>query len=240
MLKEEWEAFASCVAFFTRFPISPRIFRLDKGIFYLPFVAFLLGGLSFFLAKTLAPYIPPKFLAFFLLVTGYFVADFFHFDGLLDWADALASYGDRQKKLAIMKTPEVGALGVLFAFFFLLGEYLLTLGLLEKGLFLAFLFKPLAGRLASALIALMLPPAKKEGLGFLFVSGSRKRLWASQVFWLLLFYFAPLPTAFTLLLVFALSRSFKKDFGGLTGDLLGATIMLCQWLFLAGFLFANF
>ncbi|OAG26827.1 adenosylcobinamide-GDP ribazoletransferase [Thermodesulfatator autotrophicus] len=233
MLKNEWQAFLSAVSFFTRVPFAPKEFSLERGVFYLPLIGLLLGGLLFSLAYVLEPYISSAYLALFLLAIKYYLADFFHFDGLLDWADAMAAGGDISRRLAILKRPEIGVGAFLFGFFFLLGEFLFTRDVLEKGLWLALLLMPLVGRLASSLVALILPPAKKEGLGFLFLSGSRKRLFISHLFWGLPFYFYPLATFGVILLVFGLRFSYRRNFGGLTGDLLGATLMLAQWLFLA-------
>ncbi len=236
MLREEWEALASAFSFFTRIPLRPREFRLERGVFYLPLVGLFLGAISFFLAKKLDPLCGPALSAFFVLAIGYYLADYFHFDGLLDTVDALAAGGDQEKKLKILKTPDVGALGVLFAFFFLLGEFLLSVELLRKGQIEAFFWRPLVGREALGLLALVGKPAKREGLGTLFLSTSRRRLFLIQFLWPLLFFKAAFPTLLSFLLVFFLKTKFEKNFGGLTGDLLGATVLLTQWIFLLGFL----
>ncbi|AEH45697.1 cobalamin-5-phosphate synthase CobS [Thermodesulfatator indicus DSM 15286] len=233
MLKKEWQAFLSAVSFFTRIPLTPKEFSLELGVFYLPLIGLFLGGLFFLLALLLISYLPSVYLALLLMAIKYYLADFFHFDGLLDWADAMAAGGDISRRLEVLKKPEIGVGAFLFGFFFLLGEFLLTKDLLEKGLLLVILWMPVAGRLASSLIALFLEPAKKEGLGFLFLSGSRKRLWLSHIFGLPLFCLYPLPTLAVLLLVLCLRFSFRKNFGGLSGDLLGATLMLAEWIFVA-------
>ena len=50
-----------------------------------------------------------------LLVTGGI-----HMDGFLDTCDALSSYGEREKKLEILKDPHVGAFGVIACGLYLL------------------------------------------------------------------------------------------------------------------------
>ena len=45
-----------------------------------------------------------------------------HLDGLCDTCDALCSFGDREKRLAILKDPHVGAFGPLWLMAFLLAE----------------------------------------------------------------------------------------------------------------------
>ncbi len=231
-LAREWQALLSALSFFSRFPVVPKTFDLTRGVLYLPLVGVLLGGVSVLFLKA-GEALPPSLAAFGVLGITYFLADYFHFDGLLDMVDALAAGGDREYRLKVLKSPEVGALGVLFAFFFLLGEFLVAQELLVHGRKDVFFFRPLCGRQALGLLALLGRTAKEGGLGRLFLDVSRKRLWIIQFFWLPLFIYAPLPTLGTILLVFFLRHKFEKSFGGLTGDLLGATLMLAQWLFMA-------
>lgn len=231
--RQEWEALLSAFCFFTRLPLCPRIFRLERGVLYLPLVGAFLGSLIFFFLHYLGQGLPPPLKAFGALLLVYFLADYFHFDGLLDTIDAWAASGTREQRLKILKSPEVGALGVLWAFFFLLGEFLLAWELLASGHERALFLRPLCGREALALMALLGKPAKEGGLGSLFLASSRKRLWLTQILWVVLFYYAPLPSLGVVILVLGLRAKFHKDFGGLTGDLLGATLMLAQWTFLA-------
>ncbi len=232
MLREEWEALSSVFSFFTRLPLQPREFRLERGVLYLPLVGLFIGGVCLLLIKGFSPLLKPPLLAFVVLVTSYWLADYFHFDGLIDTVDALAAGGDPKRRLTILKTPEVGALGLLFAFFFLLGEYLLACELLKEGQSLVFGLRPVVGRQSLALLALLGEPAKRQGLGSLFLSTSRRRLRMIQLIWLPLLFLAPLPSSSCILLVLFLRTKFKRSFSGITGDLLGATVMLAQWLFL--------
>lgn len=45
-----------------------------------------------------------------------------HLDGLCDTCDALCSYGERKKKLQILKDPHIGAFGIIWLAAFLLAE----------------------------------------------------------------------------------------------------------------------
>ena len=51
-----------------------------------------------------------------------FVSGGIHLDGLCDTCDALCSFGDRDKRLAILKDPHVGAFGPMWLMAFLLAE----------------------------------------------------------------------------------------------------------------------
>jgi adenosylcobinamide-GDP ribazoletransferase len=52
-----------------------------------------------------------EFAAALAVLVGVAVTRALHLDGLADWADAFAAMGGRQKRLAVMKDPAVGAFG---------------------------------------------------------------------------------------------------------------------------------
>lgn len=105
-----------------------------------------------------------------LLITGGI-----HLDGYLDVTDARSSYGDRAKKLEILKDPHVGAFAVIGC-----GIYLLA----YAGFFSLIPGKalPLIGgiyvltRALSALALVNFPKAKKDGLAAAFSDGAKKRV----------------------------------------------------------------
>ena len=56
------------------------------------------------------------------VLSGILITGGIHLDGLCDPCDALCSFGDREKRLAILKDPHVGAFGPLWLMAFLLAE----------------------------------------------------------------------------------------------------------------------
>ena len=54
----------------------------------------------------------------------FFVTGGIHMDGFLDTCDARASFGDREKKLEILKDPHTGAFGVILGILYLNSEIL--------------------------------------------------------------------------------------------------------------------
>lgn len=233
--REEGEAFKTALAFFTRLPVKETTFRPEAALTYLPLIGFLLGGILFGLEIALRPYWGPEVRALALLLVQYLGANYFHFDGLMDTLDALYAGEDRQRRLEVLKTPEVGALGFLFGFFFLLGEYLLLKILLSEGLSEVLFFKPLFGRLGLLAGVVFGKPARSEGLGRLFLSRQAKRRAGPAFLFLFVFLFwffglkVVVVSGGALMLVFY----FTRKFGGLTGDLLGALCEVSELLFLA-------
>lgn len=185
-----------------------------------------------------------------LLVTGGI-----HMDGFLDTMDAVHSYGEKEKKLEILKDPHVGAFAVIGC-----GGYLLlyTAAVYEA---VATGMWPLAAavyvmeRAMSGLSVVFFPCAKKSGLAATFSDGAKRRaagialgLWLIAALGMAVV-LAPArawETAFGLLavqgMVFAHYRRMSiRQFGGITGDLAGYFLQAAElagfaWLALAGHL----
>ena len=173
-----------------------------------------------------------------------------HQDGLCDTCDALCSYGDREKRLAILKDPHVGAFGPMWLMAFLLAEAACFAQIYEMPtlLPLACVGFAVARTLGGCKIVLS-PCAKDTGLAHIFAENSDKKVVAVTLmieFVLfvtvagLLVYAVPygLRTAkvwaVVLLLWYGLHEKLsRRVFGGITGDLAGFCISLSELLALA-------
>lgn len=174
-----------------------------------------------------------------------------HLDGLSDTFDAIASRGDREKKLAIMKDSTVGPLGVISIVMALLLKYaLLNAAYFQANLasyFLAVISMPVLSRWAMVVAAYYGRPARKDGLGRLFMEYTeiRQLIAATAISIGLLSLVCVLVSQFLVLMfllmfampvVYAFSFGavwfFKKNFGGLTGDSFGAINEIMVLIFL--------
>ncbi|HEY9053358.1 MAG TPA: adenosylcobinamide-GDP ribazoletransferase, partial [Rectinemataceae bacterium] len=179
------------------------------------------------------------------LAAQYFLFNLFHFDGLVDSADALLPIASRERRLEILKDPRVGVYGFfsglcLVAFKFFAISELAEAGIMFSALGAGLLGAPAAGRAAAALIASRLPPAREGGLGSLMRGFSLARILAGFAIGLLpaiawaafaggwaLSALALLSAAAGALVSAAIVGSaYRKDIGGFTGDALGAAIEL--------------
>lgn len=160
-----------------------------------------------------------------------------HLDGLLDTADALSSYQPVERRLEILKDSHAGAFAIIvcviyfFAYFGFLSELkteMMFLG--AAGFYLS--------RALSGFAVVSFRCAKDSGLAAVFSGGSDKK---RAGFWLLVQAFAcalimifvqPLGGAAALLaalLCFTLYRNMAyKKFGGITGDLAGWFLQICE------------
>ncbi|OES45153.1 adenosylcobinamide-GDP ribazoletransferase [Domibacillus iocasae] len=155
-----------------------------------------------------------------------------HLDGWMDWADAHFSFRDKDKRLAILNDPRAGAFGVLALVLLLSAKFLFVFETVRAGsqYTLVILLIPFFAQMLTGLFLQFVPPAKTEGLAAFFQKGHSRLL----------------PVVYSLFLVFAaffyiwhplfwsmagaswmyfvfIKQGMQKEFGGMTGDLLGAS-----------------
>ena len=171
-----------------------------------------------------------------------------HLDGYADTCDALSSYGDREKKLEILKDPHCGAFAVIrlcsyFIAYFALCccvQYTPRTGLLWT---LALVLE----RALSGFAVAAFPMAKNTGLAHTFASAADKTA-VRRVLAVLTAVLCLVLTAWGgwMLVLAAFAALWRyhavsgKQFGGITGDLAGwflqkaelwmlAALCACQW-----------
>jgi adenosylcobinamide-GDP ribazoletransferase len=166
-----------------------------------------------------------------------------HLDGLADTADGLGCYGGPQRALAVMRDGSTGPFAVI-ALVLVLTTQAVALGTLaETGRLVAVLLAVTAGRVAFSWCARTgVPSARPEGLGAL-VAGSQPP--AVPVAWsavLLAGGLAAVPgrpwqgalaIGLAALVAVVISAHTQRRFGGVTGDVLGATSELTTTVGLA-------
>ncbi|MBQ8928659.1 MAG: adenosylcobinamide-GDP ribazoletransferase [Oscillospiraceae bacterium] len=161
-----------------------------------------------------------------------------HLDGFCDVTDARNSYGDRERRLAILKDPHVGAFAVIGLCALLLWQTALYTELTTLRQTLCAACIPVLSRVLSAMSAICLPGARKDGslqsfvapadravsLGVLTVTG----LAAAG----LLLFLDPRGGCLTLctaaLVLCRYRAAALSQFGGVTGDTAGWFLSLCE------------
>ena len=162
----------------------------------------------------------------------------FHLDGLADCADALLSHRPLERKLEILKDSHLGTFGVAAIMLDILLKVALFSALISGGKILgALILHQAFGRLSASAVALWGRNAvQKPGLGFYMIEGCRYKelglaLLTSFLAGLIL---AGLAGVFVCLAALALGcilvRVWKAALGGVTGDLLGASVELGELL----------
>lgn len=167
-----------------------------------------------------------------LLITGGI-----HLDGFMDTVDARASYAGREKRLEILKDPHIGAFAAIFCGVYLLVSAGAWSEISARGMqmmILVFAFE----RICSALYSFFLPDARQGGSLSLLKGQAEKRrirgiLLAELVIVAAGMFFLDWQMALPVLVVFILAglycaRAAVRDFGGVTGDLAGWFLQICE------------
>ncbi|WP_312094755.1 adenosylcobinamide-GDP ribazoletransferase [Niallia sp.] len=244
-MKKWFIGFLLNIQFFTAIPVRKTLPMegefLQKSIKTFPllglFQGFIYMGL-FFMLKEHTPFTNLA-VAFFVWLGMILLTGGLHLDGWMDASDAYFSYQDAKKRLEIMKDPHVGAFRLLSVILLLSTKLLFIYEIVIRMQDFTYLFVMLLPFFSKALmgwILLFVQEAKKDGLGAYFkksVQGQRTLFYSGYfvlVFLFFLFLFPQwMPLFFLFLSVsigcyFLLSRFMKRAFGGLTGDLLGASV----------------
>lgn len=231
--------------FFTSIPIPLALpmdkIHLEKAIRTFPLAGLIQGILYAFLLYAFLEWTPFSVLAaaFALWLAGIVLTGGIHLDGWMDASDAFFSYRDQEKRLEIMSDPRVGAFGVLSIIVLLSVRFLFIYEIVLLSRSVTYFFIVLIPFLSKMLMGVLLinsKAAKKEGLGSLFQQAASKYtltiypvylLLAAAAAWQLgmeaIFGFLAM-TIFSILFFIFLSRKIIAWFGGMTGDVLGASV----------------
>lgn len=172
-----------------------------------------------------------------LVVIPVLVTGGIHLDGFLDTMDALSSYQPTEKRLEILKDPHTGAFAIISAVIYFILYFGVwsevggdTLIILSIGFVLS--------RALSGLSVVTFPCAKNSGLVALFSDAAEKnKVKYSMVCYIVICLLVMLfinvllgaICVITALIVFIYYKIMsKKNFGGITGDLAGYFLQICE------------
>lgn len=165
-----------------------------------------------------------------------------HLDGFLDTTDARSSHLERERKLEILKDPHAGAFAFIGGSIYLL----LTAGLfceLEPAGTAVYAGGFVLSRALSGYVLVTWPKARQDGLASTFSSlAETRRVKAAMVLWICAcsFWFyitggvravawAGVAAVVSLIQYYRI----KEEFGGVTGDLAGYFLQICELALLA-------
>lgn len=225
--------------FFTALPIRKAFEMNAKSatIMYgaIPLIGLGIGALQAIFLTVNDTYfsLSPLFTAILMVVIHFLATGGLHMDGVVDTGDAYFSYRDQKKRLEILDDPRIGAFGAMTLVLFVILKIGILYELLLRGVpFLYIILVPFISRQAVILVFITTNPSKEAGIASYF----KKTVNEQTLLWMTITYFIViLALAITLqnwillilcgvLLVFTgVYRSWaKRNFGGISGDLLGA------------------
>ena len=229
------KAVVAAFAFLTRLPVWRGPLRdvdLGRSVSFFPLVGLVLGfaltGLAAALAGNLSPWLIAVLLATLLAA----LTGALHLDGFADVFDALGGgRGDRARMLEIMRDSRIGAQGAAALTLLLIAKVAALAQLVERRDLLTLLAFPTIARWLAALLVVLFPYARAEGLGRAF-SGEAGRAQAAIATGIAAVAIAVLgtplilPALGTAAVVFGFAFWLHRRLGGLTGDAYGAAIEL--------------
>lgn len=252
-MKVLWESCVIAISMYSKIPM-PRVEWNEKNMKYsmcfFPFVGVVISILMNVLGTFLWNRgVGRLFFAIFMTLLPLLITGGIHMDGFIDTVDAVRSYGDREKKLEILKDPHVGAFAIIGVAMYLLWSVAIwseasveMLPLIGCGYVLS--------RALSGMSVVTFPAARNSGLLHTFQDGAKGRtvritmicfllgsavlsvLWGNVIGWLQLG-IAGLSFCYY-------SWLCRKQFGGVTGDLAGYFLQLCELAMVTGIvLFGN-
>lgn len=238
---------------YSKIPV-PKIEWNEKNMKYafcfFPVVGIVLGVVSYIVGNIGLSFKMGKILfAAIMTVIPVMISGGIHLDGFLDTMDALSSYGDRDRKLEILKDSNSGAFAVIGGLVY----FTLCLGLWSE-MSKAALSVVAAGyalsRTLNGLSIVCFPLARNTGLAATFQNGAhRKRCKEVMLIYLIIevlvmMYLQPIIASCCLvgtLVVFSYHYYVcKVQFGGITGDLAGYFLQNCELVILAAAVFAGY
>lgn len=234
-------SFIISFSMYSRIPM-PRIDwtskRMKYALCFFPLIGVVIGAMdiaAYYVCELLN--CGEIFRTFFLTSIPLLITGGIHMDGYLDVTDACHSYGEREKKLEILKDPHTGAFAIIG-----LGLYLLIYaGALSELVVKDILLLPGALMLERALSGysvVAFPKAKKNGLAAEFSKKAETK--TVQICMIVLAIIAILEmlaiepvrgavTSATAIITFACYYHFAtKEFGGMNGDLAGHFLQSCE------------
>ncbi len=226
-----WGEFWLATTFLTTLP-APNFGVPSAGLGlagrWFPLVGLLIGLLLWGVQSVAQRFFPPTLVGAFVVLAWVVVTGGLHLDGLADCCDGLLATTSRQRRLEILRDPRVGSFGAL-------------------GLILTLLLKVLAAGMAAP-IALILAPvwarwlllfaarqpqARPEGMGASFAAGvtPEVQIMAALLPLSLLFFgdgHALVAAGLATGTMLALVRLARARLGGVTGDVYGLVVEVCE------------
>jgi len=240
-MKTLWRSCVLATSMYSKLP-TPKTEWSDRSMAYVfcffPWIGLVIGGLEYLwirLSQTLQ-FGDLLFAAVSVLIP-IAITGGIHLDGLCDTCDALGSHQSRERKLEILKDTHTGAFALIGLGCWLLLDTALWADVVPVS---ALLLIPVLSRTLSGLCAVTMKNARGTGLLASFSQASDLRcnriilvLWLAAVsLALVLLQGLPVLIGAGLSLLYYMYLS-KKEFGGITGDLAGWFVQICELVCLA-------
>ncbi|MCZ6583341.1 MAG: adenosylcobinamide-GDP ribazoletransferase, partial [Thaumarchaeota archaeon] len=200
-----------------------------KYMYIFPIVGVLIGLIIGSFALGLSLFLEPLIVALLVVAGLAIITGIHHTDGLADFADGLMTKGNKEKKLKSMKDVSTGTAGIISIVLYVVGM-ILALSLMQGfQLFTAILLSEILAKFAMVLQAALGKSAVTgSNSPFVQIMKDKKRLFLASAITIIPVIvlggtIGAIAFAVAISITFFIVAISTRSFGGITGDVLGAT-----------------
>lgn len=225
----------SVLAFLTILPVSKQqnqdIYYIAKNMYLFPVAGLVIGSVIGAMALGISNFLHPLLIGFLITGTLIIITGVHHTDALADFADGLMTKGSKEAKHKAMLDPAVGSAGVAVLIMYFVGMIIVFNIGLSSGLaiFTSIITAEVIAKYVMVLLANRGLSAW-EGFSspFIMAMKDRHKMLAATGIMVTIVGFASSYAGFTalvisLILALLLKYVSSKSFGGISGDVLGAS-----------------
>ena len=246
MRKKMWNSFKIAFSMYSRIPMPDCEWteeNMSYAMCFFPCIGAVIGAASYGVfriadwAQTGKVPVNDLFWTVLLVLIPILITGGIHMDGFLDTQDALSSYQSRERRLEILKDSHAGAFAIISCAVYLLlytGVYSSRSEESMRVIALGFMLS----RILSGLAVVTFPQARKQGMAAAFSQNAAKKttrivlcIWLVML-GIVMMIVGKIPGILCLLsagLMFLYYyRMAMEKFGGITGDLAGYFVTLCE------------
>jgi len=217
--------------FLTILPVPPpkhyEADDLGRSTAWFPLAGLTIGSLLLLADLVFAPLLPRHLTDALLVALLALITGALHLDGVADVCDGLAAQGTKERFLAVMKDPRVGAVGVGGLVLLLLLKYAALMAIPLDLKRPALLLVPVLARFTQVLVMTRAHAARTDGLGVCFLAGITSTQLALAtactipLAWLLGHTAGIAALGMTILWGMGAKSYFTRRLGGISGDIVG-------------------
>lgn len=223
----------SVFSFLTIIPIKTYDLKyVAKNMYLFPLVGLIIGIAIGFLSSLLFPYLPSFVLGFIITATILGITGLHHSDALSDLADGLMAKGSKEFKHKVMSDPCNGTAGTVVLIFYIIGMIIFVSTIEDKIKLVSVII--IAEVLSKYSMVLQCHIGKSAwiGLNLIFIKEMKNKkkflvsnliLTISLILFGFNFYHMIASLLIMLVISLVLSLIANRSFGGISGDVIGAT-----------------
>ena len=211
---------------------------LMEHVYVFPIIGLVLGTIFGAVAFVAGKALPPSLTAIILIIIIYKLCGINHIDGLADFGDGVIAHGTIEKKIQAMKDVNIGTGGVVFISMMLLALFALISSMPRGLLPLALIASEVSAKQSMVAFAAFSESLQK-GFGQIMIEKTGRREFIISLIIAAIICAAILGPLGIVILAASqgaalyMTHVAKRNFGGATGDGIGATNEVCRAVALA-------